>query len=79
MNVRDATVAELAAMKAADTPEGQSALRLAEALDSGTALVAAPAMAKQLLAVLDVLRDRRPVVKSDLDKIRDRRARRKLA
>src|SRR5205823_5395638 len=47
---------ELTRLGALSSPEGQAALRLAEALDSGRSVMAAAANAKQLLAIVDTVR-----------------------
>jgi hypothetical protein len=58
--VLSATQRDLKALGASDSPEGQIALTMARALDSGRSLMAAPAMAKQLEATLDKIRSRAP-------------------
>lgn len=45
-------------LHAVGTPEGEAAVALASAIDSGKSLMALPAMVKELRAVLDVLRER---------------------
>jgi hypothetical protein len=70
----DATEAELQKLGARDTVEGQSALALAAAIDSGRALMAAPSMVKELRATLEVLRERTPKAKDTVDDFSARRA-----
>lgn len=75
---RSATKAELESLNALSTPEGQSALALATAIDSGRALMAAPAMVKELRATLQALRERTPKAEDSVDdfsaRLRARRA-----
>ena len=66
-------------MSLVDSVEGQAALRLAEALDSGKSIMAAAANERQLLATMEELRRRRPAVKSKLEELRERRAGRQPA
>jgi hypothetical protein len=73
------TLAELEAMNAVDTAEGQGALALAAALDSGRSLMAAPAMLKELRATLQALRERTPKAKDSVDDESARRAARRAA
>jgi hypothetical protein len=73
------TLAELEAMNAVDTAEGQGALALAAALDSGRSLMAAPAMLKELRATLQALRERTPKAKDSVDDFSARRAARRAA
>lgn len=74
-----ATRAELQRLGAADGVEGQAALALAAAIDSGRSLMAAPAMVKELRATLDVLRDRIPKAEDTTDEFAARRAARRKA
>jgi hypothetical protein len=74
-----ATEAELQQLNALDTVEGQCALSLARAIDSGRALMAAPSMVKELRATLDVLRERTPKAKDTVDDFSARRAARRAA
>jgi hypothetical protein len=67
------------ALGALSTPEGQAAVALAAAIDSGRALMAAPAMVKELRATLDELRERAPKVKDSVDEFSARRAARRAA
>lgn len=76
---RAATLAELQSMGAVGTPEGQSALALAAAIDSGRSLMAAPAMVKELRATLQSLRERTPKAKDSVDDFTARRAARRAA
>lgn len=62
-----------------DTPEGQDALALAAAIDSGRSLMALPAMVKEKRATLDALRDRAPKVKDSTDDFTARREERRKA
>ena len=74
MTVRSATLRELKRLDSVDSVEGQAALRLAEALDSGKSIMAAAGNERQLLVTLDELRRRKPAVKSKLEELRERRA-----
>ena len=76
---RESTQAELADLNAVETPEGQAALALASAIDSGRSLMAAPAMVKELRATLQALRDRTPKAKDSVDDFTARRAARLAA
>lgn len=71
------TSSTLTALGALRTPEGQAAVALAAAIDSGRALMAAPAMVKELRATLDELRERAPKVKDSVDEFSARRAARR--
>lgn len=73
------TLAELEELGAVDTPEGQAAIALAAAIDSGRALMAAPAMVKELRSTLDALRERTPKAEDDVDDFTARRAARLAA
>lgn len=75
----DQTRATLVDLDQLQSPEGQGALALAAALDSGRALMAAPAMLKELRATLDVLRERKPKVGDSVDEFAARRAARRAA
>lgn len=74
-----ATRSELERLNAMASPEAQVALALAEILDSGRSLMAAAANAKQLLAVLDAVRERSPKAKDSVDDFTARRAARRSA
>ena len=76
---RSATKAELETLNAVQTPEGQSALALASAIDSGRSLMAAPAMVKELRATLQALRDRTPKAEDSVDEFSAKRAARRAA
>ena len=76
MSVVSATRAELRKLGMTTTTEGQTALALAGILDAHHGAMGAAGTAKQLLTVMGELRGRQPAVKSDLDKIRERRAKR---
>jgi len=76
---RAATLAELETLGTVGTPEGQSALALAAAIDSGRSLMAAPAMVKELRATLQALRERTPRVEDSVDVFAARRAARRAA
>lgn len=73
------TRAELERLGMLASPEGQGALALAAALDSGRSLMAAPAMLKELRATLDALRERTPKAKDVTDEFTARRAARREA
>jgi hypothetical protein len=79
MTAHDSTFSELTALKAVDTVEGQSALALAEAIDSGRSLMAAPAMVKELRATMQALRDRTPKAEDSVDEFAERRRARRAA
>jgi len=70
---RESTQAELTTMNATDTPEGQAALALAAAIDSGRSLMAAPAMVKELRSTLQALRERTPKAEDGVDDFTKRR------
>lgn len=70
------TVAELEELGAVDTPEGQAAIALAAAIDSGRALMAAPAMVKELRSTLESLRERTPKAEDDVDEFTAKRQQR---
>ena len=72
--VEEATWTALEALGAISLPEGQAALALARAVDSGKSLMAAPAMVKELRATLDGLREKTPQAKDGIDDIAARRA-----
>jgi hypothetical protein len=72
-----ATETVLTELGSLDTPEGQACLALADAIDSGRALMAAPAMVKELRSTLDALRERAPKVKDSVDEFSARRAARR--
>ena len=77
--VEKATRSELERLNGLNRPEGQAALALARAVDSGKSLMASPAMVKELRATLDVLREAAPKVKDGIDDIAARRAARLAA
>jgi hypothetical protein len=70
---------ELERLGASATPEGQACLALAAAVDSGRALMAAPAMVKELRATLDAIRERTPKAKDTTDEFTARRQERRDA
>lgn len=74
-----ATQEELERLRALDTVEGQSALALARAIDSGRSVMAAAATVKELRATMDVLRERTPKVEDTVDDFTARRAARLAA
>jgi hypothetical protein len=74
---RAQTLAALETMRAVETAEGQAALALAAGIDSGRALMAVPAMVKELRATLDALRERAPKTKDSVDEFSARRAARR--
>lgn len=73
------TVAELEQLGALETPEGQAAVALAAAIDSGRSLMAIPAMVTVLRATLDALRERKPKAKDTTDEFSARRKARRDA
>ena len=76
MSCVSSTRAELRRLGATTSVEGQTALALAGILDAHQGAHGAAGTADRLLKIMDVLRSRQPAVKSDLDKIRERRAKR---
>jgi hypothetical protein len=70
---RESTLAELEALNAVDTAEGQAALALAAAVDSGRSLMAAPAMVRELRSTLQSLRERSPKAEDGVDDFSKRR------
>jgi hypothetical protein len=76
---RDATQSELEQLKALGTVEGQSALALAAAIDSGRSLMAAPAMVKELRATMQAIRERTPKAEDSVDEFSAKRAARRAA
>ena len=78
MSAFDAVQTELDRLGAIDTVEGQLALGLARMVDLGAtgATVGAASNAKQCRELIDALRAQRPAVKTPLELIRDRDARR---
>lgn len=74
-----AVLAELKAMDAIGKPEGQSALALAKAIDTGRSLMAAPAMVKELRATLESLRENMPRAGDGVDEFAARRLARRAA
>jgi hypothetical protein len=76
MSCTSATRTDLRRMKLENSVEGQAALALAGILDAHQGAHGAAGTAERLLKIMDGLRSRQPAVKSDLDKIRERRARR---
>jgi hypothetical protein len=70
---RESTLAELQALNAVDTAEGQAALALAAAVDSGRSLMAAPAMVRELRSTLQSLRERSPKAEDGVDDFSKRR------
>jgi hypothetical protein len=75
VSVYSVTLAELEAMQAVETVEGQGCLVLARNLDESRNKLAVQGDMARLLSVMEELRRRRPVKKTDLDLIRERRAR----
>lgn len=75
----DATAGELDDLKAVGTVEGQSALALAAAIDSGRSLMAAPAMVKELRATMQAIRERTPKAEDSVDEFSAARAARRAA
>jgi hypothetical protein len=75
----DATQSELETLSALDTVEGQSALALAAAVDSGRSLMAAPAMVKELRATMQAIRERTPKAEDSVDEFSAKRAARRAA
>ena len=67
------TTTELRKLGVVSTPEGQAALALARAIDSGRSLMALPAMVDRLHAVMQGLRDRRVRAGDTVDDLRTRR------
>jgi hypothetical protein len=76
---QESTRAELDRLRATDTPEGQSAMALAAAIDSGRSLMALPAMTDALARRLDELRERIPKAKDTTDEFAARREARRRA
>lgn len=70
---RAATLTELQELNAAETADGQAALALAAAIDSGRSLMAVPAMVKELRATLQALRERTPKAEDGVDDFTRRR------
>lgn len=77
MSTLEAVKRDLERLSALESPEGQAALALAEAIDSGRALMAQPAMVKELRSTLAELRERAPKKKDSVDEFSARRAARK--
>jgi hypothetical protein len=73
---RSVTLTELEALGAVQTSEGQSALALAAAIDSGRSLMAVPAMVKELRSTMDALRERTPKAEDGVDDFSKRRRQR---
>jgi hypothetical protein len=76
MSVVSSTRAELRRLKLTTSVEGQTALALAGILDAHQGAMGAAGTADRLLRIMGEIRGRVPAAKSDLDKIRERRARR---
>lgn len=76
---RTATRQALTDLGVLEEPEGQAALALAAAIDSGRALMAAPAMVTVLAATLERLRERTPKSKDATDEFAARREARRRA
>lgn len=74
MSCTSATRTELRRLKLENTVEGQSALALAGILDAHQGAMGASGTADRLLKIMETLRARVPAQKSELDKIRERRA-----
>jgi hypothetical protein len=69
MSVTDATQAELERLGVLDTTEAAVALNIARGLDSGTALMGLAANAKQLLTIMQTLRDSAPKAKDEVNEL----------
>lgn len=76
MTVVSETQEELEQLDKTRSVEGATALALAEILDAHHGAMGAAGTADRLLKIMDGLRGQVPSVKSDLDKIRERRAQR---
>ena len=76
MSVVSETQDELELLGKTASVEGATALALAEILDAHHGAMGASGTADRLLKIMAELRGRVPTVKSDLDKIRERRAQR---
>jgi hypothetical protein len=74
MSVYAVTLSELEGMGAVETVEGQGLLVLARNVDESRNKMAVQGDFARLLSVLEELRRRRPVQKTRLDVIRERRA-----
>jgi hypothetical protein len=74
MSVVSATRAELRKLGATTSTEGQTALALAGILDAHHGAMGAAGTADRLMKIMAELRGHQPAAKSDLDKIRERRA-----
>lgn len=72
-----ATRAILAELGQLASPEGQAALALAAAVDSGRSLMALPAMVKELRSTLDALAEKSPKALDSVDEFAARRAARR--
>jgi hypothetical protein len=73
------TKADLQRLRAFDTPEGQAALALAAGIDSGRALMALPAMTRELRATLTEIRERAPKSGDSVDEFTAKRAARRAS
>ncbi len=76
MSVVSATRVELRKLGMTTSTEGQTALALAGILDAHHGAIGAAGTADRLLKIMAELRGRVPAVKTELDKIRERRAQR---
>jgi hypothetical protein len=77
MSCSDATLTRLESLNAVETPDGQAALALAAAIDSGRSLMAAPAMVKELRATLAAVEERAPKAGDSVDEFTAARERRR--
>ena len=73
MSCAGTTADELERLDAVSTPEGQAALALARAIDSGRSLMALPAMTKQLSELMTGIRSRERRESDSVDELRERR------
>lgn len=76
MSCSSATRTELRRLKLENSVEGQTALALAGILDAHQGAHGASGTADRLVKIMETLRTRQPAHQSELDKIRERRARR---
>ena len=76
MSVVSATRTELRKLRMTTSVEGQTAVALAGILDAHQGAHGAAGTADRLLRIMAELRGRVPAVKTELDKIRERRAQR---
>jgi hypothetical protein len=76
VSVASSTRTELRKLGKTGTVEGQTAIALAGILDAHHGAMGAAGTADRLLKIMTELRGRVPAVKTELDKIRERRAQR---